>query len=154
MKNATINLGRNEFGQTEGGLVYGGLHVQIEDVRFPDARWTDFVVVVLAWWCRALARVLEGEKGPVKVRFMEGPYLVNVGPMAEDSIRLELVEAGLKPYIRYDGDVSSSHLIESLLSAAVSTLSECKAHSWWSSDADELAEAMSTLRRKSGRTVN
>lgn len=154
MKDATIHVGTERLGQTAAGLVYGGLHIQLDERRFPDLGWTDFVVVVLAWWCRALARVLEGEQSPVEVRFMEGPYLVMIGPMSGQTLRLELVEAGKNRRVLCEADVLSDPLVKSVLASAESTIAECRKRDWWSKDADELVDALAVLKRKGVRSMN
>lgn len=154
MKHATMNFGTDKFGRSAAGLVYGGLHVRIDEQRFPHPGWTDFVVVVLAWWCRALTKVIEGQRHPVEARFMEGPYLAMVGPLNGDSLRLELVEAGMKRRVLYEADVLSEPLINSVIAAAEAAISECRNRDWWSKDTDELMDAVSALKRKGMRSVN
>lgn len=154
MKQATLHIGTDQFGQSAAGLVYGGLHIQLDERRFPDLGWTDFIVVVLAWWCRALARVLEGEGRPVEVRFMEGPYLAMVGPASDQTLRLELVEAGKSRRVLCEADVLRDPLVKSVLASAESTIVECRKRGWWSKDADELVDALAALKRKGVRLMN
>jgi len=143
-----MNLSRSGFAQSVAGLVYGGPHIQLDEQRFPNLGWTDLIVVVLAWWCRALARTLEGEREPIEVRFMEGPYLAMIGPANGDAMHLELVEAGLVRRVHGEADVLSELLITSVLIAAATAVAECKRRDWWSMDADELVDAMTALKRK------
>lgn len=154
MKQATIHIGTDRFGQSAAGLVYGGLHIQLGERRFPDLGWTDFVVVVLSWWCRALARVLEGEGNPVEVRFMEGPYLVVIGPASGQAFHLELVEAGKSRRILCETDVLIDPLVKSVVASAELTIVECRNRDWWSNDADELVDALAALKRKGVRLMN
>lgn len=154
MKQATLILADDGFGRSAAGLVYGGLRVQVGEFQFPDLRWTDFVVVVLAWWCRAMSRLLAGEQGPIEVRFMEGPYLAEIGPKNAQSTHVKLIEAGLRRRLCFEAEVPVHILIDSVLSAAARALAECKARGWWSEDADELADAMQALQREKSRTVN
>ena len=154
MIEATISVSNDGFGRSAAGLVYSGLYVQVGEQTFPNARWTDFVVIVLAWWCRALARLLAGETGPIEVRFMEGPYLVEIGPTSDGAVHLRLLEAGLKGRVQYQADVSSDPLIDSVLSASERTLAQCEERGWWSSDADELTDAMKALHGRRLKLVN
>ncbi len=154
MKQATIQIGTDRFGQSATGLVYGGLHIQLDDRKFPDLGWTDFVVVVLAWWCRALARVLDGERSPIEVRFMEGPFLAVLGPASSQTLRLELVEAGKSRRVICVADVLSDPLINSVLASAESAIAECRKRDWWSKDADELVDALASLKRKGVRLMD
>jgi hypothetical protein len=122
--------------------------LQVDDFHFPDPKWSDFVVVLLAWWCAALARIFRGESAPIEVRFMEGPYLAELGPLDGGVLQLTLVEAGLKRYVLGRSDVELGPLVESVISAAERTLSECRKRNWWSRDANELAESMRQLQRE------
>ncbi len=148
MTQATMNLSGNRFGKSAAGLVYAGLCLQVDDFQFPDPQWTDFVVVVLAWWCGALSRLLGGERGPIEVRFMEGPFLVELGPVDQELVHLVLVEAGLKRRICLDAEVDARPLIRSVLSATEKTLAECRSRNWWSDDADKLSAASNALRQR------
>jgi hypothetical protein len=154
MTQATINLADGKLGRSAAGLVYGEVFLQIDELSFPHPRWSDFVVVVLTWWCRTLLRLLGGERGPIEVRFMEGPYLAELGPLEGSCLSLMLVEAGLRRRICRQADVEIGPLIESVLSAADRTLIECKNRNWWAHDEDELTEARNELRQKVSRSLN
>jgi hypothetical protein len=147
MKQATINLAEGGFGRSAAGLVYAELSLHVDDLQFPDSQWTDFVVVVLMWWCSGLSRLLDGESEPIAVRFMEGPYLVELGPINDERLHLVLVEDGLKRRIWEETDADARTLIRSVLSAAERTLTKCKDHGWWSDDATNLSAATNDLRR-------
>lgn len=154
MTQATIVLAKDGLDRSAAGLVCGGLYVQAGEFQFPDLRWTDFVVVVLGWWCRALSRVLTGDRTPVEVRFMEGPYLVEIGPKSAQSIHLKLIEAGLSRRVHLEADAPMHILADSVLAAAARALAECEARGWWSDDEDELADAMVVLQQEKSRAVN
>jgi hypothetical protein len=148
MTQASMNLSGGRFGRTATGWVYAELYLQVGELQFPDPRWTDFVVLVLTAWCEALHRLLVGEREPIEVRFMEGPYLVEIAPFDQDRVHLVLVEAGLKRKICDEAEVDARPLIRSVLSAADKTLKECRARDWWSDDADKLLAASIALRRE------
>ena len=154
MTQATIVLANDGFGRSDAGLVYCGLFIQLDELQFPDARWTDFAVVVLAWWCRALSRLLAGERSAIEVRFMEGPYFVEVGPTSGHFIHLELIESGLNRRVLRRAEVPYDALVDSLLLAAARVLAECKARDWRDGDTDELADAMGALKQERLRTIN
>ena len=148
MTQATINLSDKRFGKSAAGLIYAELSLSVGELQFPDSKWTDFVVVVLTWWCSAFSRLLAGQMESIEVRFMEGPYLVEVGPIKQELVHLMLVEAGLKRRIHCDANVDAWVLIRSVLSAADRTLTECKNRNWWSDDADRLLAARDALRQQ------
>jgi hypothetical protein len=148
MTRAAIHLGDGVFGNSAKGLGFGEISLHVGELTFPDSSWTDFVVVVLTWWCSALFRLLAGEPKPIEVRFMEGPYLVMLGPLNGDVVHLVLVEDRWKREIRGETDVDTRILIRSVLSAADIALMECKSRSWWSDDADKLLAARDELRQE------
>jgi len=154
MKQAMLHIGTERLRQSSNGLVYGGLHIQLDEQRFPHLAWTDPVVVTLAWWCRALARVLQGEREPVEVRFFEGPYLAIVGPMNGNALHLELVEDGQGRHVLREADVLTDPLVGSVVDAAALAIAESRKRHWWSKDADELVDALAALRRAGLRSIS
>ena len=134
------------FGRSAAGLVYAELSLHVDELRFPHPQWSDFVVVVLTWWCDALHRLLAGEQAPIEVPFMEGPYLAEIGPIEQELVRLVLVEDRMDREVCWETDVDAGALIR-VLSAAQRTLAECRTRSWWSVDADRLQAAKDALRQ-------
>jgi hypothetical protein len=154
MKTARINVVDQTFGLSTAGGVVGQVFLEVGQKRFPGEKWSDFVVVLLTWWCRALTRCVHGDSGPIDVRFMEGPFLVQLSQVSRDVIHLELIEAGLKRRTILQDDVESQPLINSVLEASEQVLTRCQESSWWSPDADELSSASTGLRRSLLRSVN
>ena len=148
MTHATIELGDRKFGRSSAGLMYCEIALVVDGQSFPDAHWTDFVVVVLGWWCDALSGIASGGRDPFEVRFMEGPYLVRVCTSSPGFLRIELVEAGLERRTRRSAEVEFAPLARSVVSAAEITLNECRSRHWWSEDADTLVEALAGLRQR------
>jgi hypothetical protein len=152
MTGASLNLSGEGFGRSAAGVVYAELSLHVGELKFPHPQWSDFVVVVLTWWCDALRRLLEGEHGPIKVSFMEGPYSAEIGPVEQNLVHLVLArDVFVKNQVRRDicleTDVNTRALIRSVLSAAERTLRECTTRGWWSSDADKLRAARDSLRQ-------
>ena len=56
---------------------------------------TDFVVVVLGWWFDAGLRLPHGEREPIEVRFLEGPFLAEPRPSPAQRWQIASVEYGL-----------------------------------------------------------
>jgi hypothetical protein len=147
MTRASLNLSGGGFGRTATGLVYAELYLQVGELQFPDSRWTDFVVVVLSWWCEALHRLLAGVREPIDVRFMEGPYLVEIGPLDQGRVHLVLVE-DRKREICCEAEVDARVLVRSVVSATDKTLKECRTRDCWSDDTGKLLAASIALRRE------
>jgi hypothetical protein len=151
---ATLQLVVEKFGRSDAGLVYGEVSLEVDGFSFPDPKWSDFVVVVLKWWCDALTRILRGDSGLIEVRFMEGPYLAELAAVNERALQLALIEAGLQRRILSRTVVETAPLVESVLFAAQRTLDECRNRGWLSRDADELAEARRQLQREGSAKLN
>jgi hypothetical protein len=149
MTHATINLSTETLEGSASGVVHGPISIRVAEQSFPDAGWTDFVLVVLAWWCRALSRVLDGENDSIDVRFMEGPFVALVGPSRGRHVQLELTDGSVGRASRFKGEVLCSPLVDSVIAAANSVIDECRKRNWWSKDADELIDSA----KRSGREV-
>ncbi len=104
--------------RTAAGVVYGNLSLKVGESSFPHPDWTDFVVVVLTWWCHAVLQLLSEDRGLVEVRFMDGPFLVEIGIAELDTWHMSLVEAGLKRRVRDEAEVERGPLIHSVLDVA------------------------------------
>jgi hypothetical protein len=137
--------------RTPAGVVFGNLFLQVNGLNFPDARWTDSVVVVLYWWCQAVLRLLQGEKGPIEVRYMEGPFLVEIRADGPAVWHLALVDAGLARRIRHRADIEASFLVHSILDTCDRALAACRRQGWSSTDVDRLATAAASLRKEMKR---
>lgn len=57
--------------------VIGTIAWRLGEELFPDERWYDFPGVILAWWITALS---ESSRSGTKLRFMDGPLWLEVGP--------------------------------------------------------------------------
>lgn len=150
MQKAQIQLDVRTVGRSSAGLVFAGLHLCVNGSAFPHEKWTDFVVVVLAWWAEAALRLLQGEAGPVIVRFMEGPYWVEIETAVSGSWRLRLVESGGRAHVLREVVVECAPLIDSVLEACRSSLDVTRERGWWTQDADALNVAMQRLSARRG----
>jgi len=45
------------------------IYVQIDDISFPDAKWSDFGVVVLNWWSKEIADLRNGKTRQWEILF-------------------------------------------------------------------------------------
>jgi hypothetical protein len=148
MEQARIEVSEESLGRSAAGLVYGKLLLHVDGISFPHTEWTDFVVVVLAWWCRAALRLLQGEHGPIEVRFMEGPFLTELRSTPTQRWHVSLVEAGLKRHVRHSANVEAESLVRSLLVASEKILEACQVRDWWTPDANDLASTVEDLRKQ------
>ncbi len=45
---------------------------------FPDDHWNDFVLVLLAWWVKAVEAGESNDRSVFDLKFMDGPFSVDV----------------------------------------------------------------------------
>ena len=80
--------------QLAHGRVDGGIHLQLDDAKFPSGDWADFVAVVMSFWCDGLAKTFAEPEQAVEVRFMEGPFVVRLGPITSTKMLVSLIDSG------------------------------------------------------------
>jgi hypothetical protein len=73
----TISVDLVSIEQCRSGSITGCVCLESEGTRFPEPGWSDFPVVILAWW-------LETLEGPEPLlRFMDGPFTVMIDRQAK-----------------------------------------------------------------------
>ena len=102
--------------RTSAGVVVAGITLHADALAFPAKGWTDFAEVVLLVLTEAALALLRGNPGPLEVRFMEGPYLVELSRVSAATWRAALVEDRLTRDTRSIHELSASELVEDLVS--------------------------------------
>ena len=73
--------------------IIGGIYFKVEDEFFPQKEWSDFAVVILAWWIESIIR---GSKSKInsscELLFMDGPYSVRGTKINNDILEMEFIE--------------------------------------------------------------
>ena len=120
-----------------GGSITGALAFRVGDVWFPDAGWTDFAVVVLAWWCRQCAALRAG--APARLDFMDGPQGLVVRPSEGGRAVVERITRSSSNSIPLTGAaVSVGDVVTAVTEAGRRIVAACEARGWDSRDIDEL----------------
>lgn len=132
--------------RASSGSVLAGIWLHLDGTDFPGTGWEDFVVSVLSWWVGASLRILRGEPGPAELRFLDGPYFVEVEPSAGGSWRLELVRDRSSGMVTQTAIVDPTPLLESMVVAADTMLAICRARGWENHESISLASSVSDLR--------
>lgn len=145
---AHIQVDTRTAGRSASGLVHAGLRLQVDGTFFPDERWTDFAVVVLSWWADAGLRLLAGDEGTALVRFMEGPFVVELEAMSAQAWQVRLIEDGQRRRVVQEAMVAATPLLDSVLEAGSQVLDLCRERGWWSPDAEALRGAILRLQRE------
>jgi hypothetical protein len=134
------------------GPATGDIALLVDGTPFPLAGWNDFVVVIVEAWISALLRLLQGASETERVHFMEGPYAVDIGPLAGDSLRLRAFERPNREHTLVV--VRSLTLVESAIKAAEEVLKVCSDARDRSRDTDRLVTALDALRKEASRMSN
>jgi hypothetical protein len=142
---ARLSLGTDLVGRSAGGVVYAKLYLEVDGLSFPHPNWTDFAVVVLSWWCKGAASLLE-KATSVDIRFMEGPFLVRIRVVDSNVWEVSLIESSLKRRIHYVAAVNPACLLDSIVAASEQAILLCENNGWWSKDTDDLQNSLAYLR--------
>jgi hypothetical protein len=139
-------------GRSGAGLVYTGLSLRGNGFAFPDPEWVDFAVVVLSWWTKATVNLLAERTKREEVRFMEGPYLIEVTVATRAKWQLRCIEAGeSRRTCEYETMVEIGAFVAALLEAACAALHLCRERGWWTHDADILESGIAEIREEMRR---
>jgi hypothetical protein len=124
------------------GSVTAFLYWQFDDFSFPGERWSDFAPVVLSWWIEAL----QDMHGSALLRFMDGPYFIQIRERRAKSALVEChedrKEKGLVASYRVPMALIRNE-IESAGQAAAVALQE---RNWHSKDIDHLLCLLGKLK--------
>lgn len=121
--------------QSGSGGILGSIYIRSQKGAFPEEAWSDFPVVLLAWWINGLSDFVAGRAYSFEGRFMDGPFTFVV---ESDFIRW-----------KEGGDEISTEVIDiqSMYQSAISTgktvALTCRQNNWKGSDVDELERAVS-----------
>ena len=124
------------------GSITGDLHVEVGMFAFPDRGWSDFVVVVLGWWLRALHRLGAGEQS-AELAFMDGPYQMDVTRVDQSTYELECLEKARSRVVLCNARVDAMQLVKETERVAARVSEACTAHNWQSPDVEILRSLLS-----------
>ena len=150
MPDMELKISLESLEQLAQGRIYGGLHLQLGDAKFPSDDWTDFVAVVLSFWCDGLAKTFAEPDQPVDVRFMEGPFVVRLGPITNAKILVSLIDSGSSSTVLDSEDFSLEPLMRNALTVTRAVIDECRARAFSSTDIEQLATSREQLTRAYG----
>lgn len=100
---------------------------------FPDRGWFDFPVVILRWWLEALARLSSGASGREELRFMDGPFRVEIEGGADAASYRLIGPAGAR-----EGVLLLAPFFAQARAAGLRVVDACDTRGWQSTDIDRL----------------
>lgn len=148
-----LRLDTASIHRSNAGLVICGVWLVVGTAEFPSAGWNDFAVVMLSSWASQIARLLSGEAMKTEIRFMEGPFLVEL-ERTGTSWSLRLVESGIARHMKGAFSIPIVPLAQSVMEAANSLLAVCRKREWWSAETDALDAAGARLSAELTRATN
>lgn len=128
MERFSIHVDGPPIERSQSGQFLGGIFVQLGDTCFPDPEWTDFVVIILAWWCDAFAATRDVARG--QLQFMDGPFLVRLTKNDKRASEIEVTlvrETSGSPKVMMRGVVEQSEVERQLISACRAALAQASA---------------------------
>ena len=109
---------------------------------FPEADWTDFPVVILAWWLDAFAALESSDATEAECRFMDGPFEFHLMTDAPTLLRVRCLGRGITPgEVVADFRTPAASVREALHRAANAVLAECDRRGWRGRDVEQLRRA-------------
>jgi hypothetical protein len=117
------------------GNVTGQVFLRGPTGDFPERDWSDFPVVILAWWIEGLSDLLAGREQSFQGMFMDGPFAFIVRRGAGNSGRIEWGKRGATVGV---GIVDIPALLGSAVAAGRLVSESCRERGWESRDLETL----------------
>ncbi len=132
---------------TSRGSIVGAIWIGTSDtgLAFPEVGWSDFPVALLSTWIPALRR-LSSRGQAAECHFMDGPYHFTVSSGDTGDWRVACFESREAPSVTNavaEWSTTADALLESAVSAGMSTLGHCDTRGWWNDETDRLRQALS-----------
>jgi hypothetical protein len=105
----------------------------------------------LSWWMEQLASLKEGQSSKAILRFMDGPYQLEVIPVSVDKWTIIGVVRGLQVKEVFREECSIEELTEAIVQSSQSLLDSARRLGLWDVDCDKLAALLGAVREKGGK---
>ena len=143
---AQIRVSLTDSVRNADGVLAGPIWIAADDsdAAFPEVRWSDFPLVLLASWIPALRR-LASRGQAAECRFMDGPYHFTVAGGALGEWRVACFEWREGPSAANavaEWHTTPNVFLESALAAGRGILGYCDTREWWGAEADRLREVI------------
>lgn len=132
-----------------GNRITGRLAISVENWRFPDPQWNDFVVTVLSWWIRETVYLLVEADATVELRFMDGPFWVVASrpDSGTDRVRLAFTEGrAASDVVIGRAEVPIDEFARAIANAAKRVIEACERRGL-TCDVGSLQEALRQMQR-------
>lgn len=130
------------------GPAIAGVWLTFGESAFPAQGWTDFIVVILGWWADELVQIIMGKKSHAQMRFMDGPFMVEVSLAESGLLSCKMKDDSTEGGVVAVGEASLKQCLAEMTKQSRLVLQECESRTWWSTEADYLAERLQYLDRE------
>src|SRR4051812_8660011 len=91
-RSVAIAVDPNSMLRSSRGQISCHFHVTLLGIPYPDANWSDSVVVVLQWWAEAIIALKRRQTESATLQFMEGSYALQIEAVAPDQLRVHAAQ--------------------------------------------------------------
>jgi hypothetical protein len=149
------SLDRSGSGSTTGPIWMRHAARDEAPQDFPETNWSDFPVVILAWWLDALAALEGAEVEEATCTFMDGPFEFRVAPAEPTLARVRCFGRGIDAdELVADFRASAATLRKAVRAAAAAVLDECDRRGWAGRDVPELRRTLESGNRSGSDLTN
>ena len=135
-----VVVNTNTFSRGTSGNVIGEIFLRGCQGEFPENRWSDFPVIILAWWIDGLKTVIMGRTDLYVGMFMEGPFAFVIERSSGVTGRVSWGKADEPQPIE---EIDINDLLDSAISAGRQVVAACHARDWSNADLNALETAVS-----------
>jgi hypothetical protein len=129
----------SSLNRSGSGSVTGQVFLRGPTGDFPQARWSDFPVVVLGWWIAGLTEVAVRNERSFQGMFMDGTFAFVVQRGAGTSGRIAWGKRGEEAAV---GIIDINAFLGSAVSAARVVADTCRSRGWRGRDLETLERAI------------
>jgi hypothetical protein len=136
-----LNIADDQFlMRSKDSTIWGRVYFKNGDRFFPEQRWTDMVVAFSWAWLDALIRLATRSSRREQVRFLDGPFQVDLSAANNNVVELSLIH---KDAAEQSAKATIEDLLHDALSVSTALLDICKRRGWLD-DSDTKALANTT----------
>ncbi|EFV75034.1 MULTISPECIES: hypothetical protein [Cytobacillus] len=143
-----INICLDTLSMDDYNLITGEIYFSVDNQYFPDEKWDDFIVVILAWWHKAILNLNYSRRNGIvqKFEFMDGPLFIRGTKISEDILEMEFINEKIDyEHILFTCQTSIIKFKKNLIKSTRQLLKELKNRNWQSDDIEELEKMCKIL---------
>lgn len=144
MRKFSIKIDEASLLRNKRGLVTGRIYIVAGDIVFPHQEWDDFIVVILGWWIEAIQTLHNGETESAYLRFMDGPYHIQITANDKKAINMEFIDTHDDKGLVGTSPISIEELYGAVQEAASEIAAIAKRNKWEDSDMAQLQKLVAT----------